>query len=133
MAISDPTIIVNVIAAIFGLIISLIGLLMLTVSYLLIKGRISRSRNMGIGFRIKEAYASDEAWYHINREGGKLMILPSLAQIACGLFIIYAAFDVPWLLTAVILIAIALAIAGSLILLGYVKRVSQNEIKPPVS
>jgi hypothetical protein len=87
MATTNAEIILGVIIAINGLILTGAGLLMYHMSGKLVRGEISRKNNMGIGFKIKEAYASDEAWYRINREGGKLMILPSLALAALGVLI----------------------------------------------
>jgi hypothetical protein len=127
MEVSNPTIIVNIIAAIFGLIIFCVGLLMLLVSYLLIKGKISRKRNMGIGFRIEEAYASDEAWYRINRGGGKLMIIPSLAYVVIGILIALCPFILPGYRETIVIAGLVGVIVVMFPLFGYVIWVQRNE------
>jgi hypothetical protein len=127
MALANAEIIMDAIMVIYGAIILLIGVLMLVVSFLLIKGRISRKGNMGIGFRTREAKASDEAWYRINRDGGKLMILPSLAFMASGLLLVLCPFLAPGLRDAVVLVVLACAIVTALLLGGYVLWVRRNE------
>jgi hypothetical protein len=81
-------IIIGIIIAINGLALIGAGLMLYRVAGMLIRGEVSRKNNMGIGFKIKEAYASDEAWYRINREGGKQMILSSQALAALGVLIV---------------------------------------------
>ncbi len=61
----------GIIIAINGLVLIGVGLLLYRVAGELVRGEISRKNYMGRGFKIKEAFASDEAWYRINREGGK--------------------------------------------------------------
>ena len=79
-----------------GLIIVGAGWVSLVVAGKLVRGEVSRKNNMGMGFKIKEAYASDEAWYRINRDGGKQMILPSKAVIALGvLMVLYGVLMIP--------------------------------------
>jgi hypothetical protein len=114
---------------IYGTVISLPGLLMLIVSYLLIKGRVSRKRNMGTGIRTREAYASDEAWYRINREGGKLMIIPSAGFVACGLLLVISPFIAPGLREAGTVAILACAIGTVLLLGGYVIWVRRDAAK----
>jgi membrane protein implicated in regulation of membrane protease activity len=129
MATANADIIFNVALAINGLIFVAIGLVLYYVSRKLIQGKVGRKNNMGIGFKIKEAYASDEAWYRINREGGKLMIAPSLALIALGVLMVLCG-----ILFHISLLVFNIAIVVSLLvivlpLFGYWIWVRRNERK----
>ena len=112
------------------------GWVMLVVAGKLVRGEVSRKSNMGMGFRIKEVYASDEAWYRINREGGKQMILPAKAVIALGvLMVLYGALTIPlrfvihtsFLVFNVIIVVILLVILVPSV--GYWLWVRRNERK----
>ncbi|MEM1443919.1 MAG: SdpI family protein [Verrucomicrobiota bacterium] len=48
--------------------------------------------NPTYGFRIKEAFQSDEAWFAINAYGGKWMLIWSLVIVALGLLFLVAHF-----------------------------------------
>jgi hypothetical protein len=113
--------------AIFGLVILFAGLLMLAVARKFVRGEISRKGYMGMGIKIKEAFASDEAWYRINRGGGKLMIIPSLVFIALGLLIILSVFLFPGYYEAVVIAALVGVIVAMFPLFWYVIWVKQNE------
>jgi membrane protein implicated in regulation of membrane protease activity len=119
MATTNAEIIFNVAIAVSGLIFAALGLVMYYMSRKLVRGEVSRKNNMGIGFKIKEAYASDEAWYRINRGGGKLMILPSLTLAALGVLmalfgVLMAffgfAFHFSLLVSIVVMVAIVLIV-----------------------
>jgi hypothetical protein len=112
---------------IFGLFISGAGLLMLVVSRKLIRCEISRKGYMGIGIKIKEAFASDEAWYRINREGGKLMIIPSLAYVVIGILIALCPFILPGSRETVVIAGLAGVVVVMFPLFGYVIWVRRNE------
>lgn len=126
---ANSDIIVSIIMVIFGLILTLMGLLMLVVARQLIKGEISRKNYMGRGIKIKEAFASDEAWYRINRGGGKLMIFPSLALMALGVLLVLCPFIFPGSVKAVVIIALVCIVITALPLFGYVIWVKHTEPK----
>jgi len=117
----------NIIMVIFGLIIIGAGLLMLVVSRKLIRCEISRQRYMGIGIKIKEAFASDEAWYRINRGGGKLMIIPSLAYVVIGILIALCLFILPGCRETIVIAGLAGVVVAQFPLFGYVIWVRRNE------
>ncbi|MEM1443105.1 MAG: SdpI family protein [Verrucomicrobiota bacterium] len=48
--------------------------------------------NPTYGFRIKEEFQSDEAWYAINAYGGKWMLIWSFVIVALGLLFLAAHF-----------------------------------------
>ncbi len=135
MATINTEIVLNVLIVACGLSIIGAGWAWLVIGGKLARGEIPR-KNMGIGFKIKEAYASDEAWYRINREGGKQMILSSKALAAPGalmvLFgIVVALFGFElrfmFLVPAVALVAIFLILLVPSC--WYVIRVKRNERK----
>ncbi|HEY3272881.1 MAG TPA: SdpI family protein, partial [Methanocella sp.] len=107
MAATDSDMIMSAIMVIFGLIISGAGLLMLVTARKLVRGEISRKGYMGRGIKIKEALASDEAWYRINREGGRLMIVPSEALMVCGIALALGPFIAPSLEEAIFVVTIS--------------------------
>ena len=132
----DAEIVLSVAMVINGLVLIGAGWVMLVVSGKLVRGEVSRKNNMGIGFKIKEAYASDEAWYRINREGGKQMILPSKAVIALGaLMALYGVLIIPcqfvfqtsFLVFNIVMVVVVLAILVPAI--GYWIWVRRNERK----
>ena len=136
MATTNADIIIGVILAINGLVLIGVGLVLYHVAGKLVRGEVSRKNNMGIGFKIKEAYASDEAWYRINREGGKRMIRPSLAVTALGVLV--ALFGVLMALfgfashTSLLIYDIAMVVILLVLLVpscGYVIWVKRNERK----
>jgi SdpI/YfhL protein family len=136
MAAINTEIVFSVFMVINGLVIIGAGWVLLVVSRKLIRGEVSRKSNMGMGFKIKEAYASDEAWYRINREGGKQMILPSKAVIALGvLMVLYGVLMIPLgfvIHTSFLVINIIVVVVLLVILVpacGYWIWVRQNERK----
>jgi len=125
--VTHSDLVIRILLVFFGLIFICSGLLSLSVARQLIRGEISRKEYMGRGIKIKEALASDEAWYRINRGGGKAMIIPSLAFIAMGLITIACAFLYP---SAIILVAwIPFILVSFLPLFGYVIWVKRTETK----
>jgi VIT1/CCC1 family predicted Fe2+/Mn2+ transporter len=127
MAATNSDIIMNIVIVIFGLIIIGARLLMLVVSRKLIRCEISRQRYMGIGIRIKEAFASDEAWYRINRGGGKLMIIPSLAYVVIGALIALCPFILHGYRETIVIAGLVGVVAVMFLLFGYVIWVQRNE------
>lgn len=122
--------------AIGGLVIIGIGLFISRVAGELIRGEISRKNYNGRGFKIKEAFASDEAWYRINREGGKRMILSAKMLVAIGVLmvlfgVLMAICDFPLIFSLVIFNAAFVAIILILLVPScwYVIRVKRNERK----
>ncbi len=122
-------IIFRITMVICGLIIICPGLLILSVARKLIRGEISRKNYMGRGIKIKEAFASDEAWHRINRGGGKLLIIPALAFIAMGLSVIACALLYPGGITAIFVAGMACVLVSLLPLFGYVIWVKRTEPK----
>ena len=59
------------------------GLLCIGLSIPLVRGRIGRNGFYGV--RFPESFQSDEAWYAINRFGGKRLIVWSIPLIAVGI------------------------------------------------
>ena len=59
-----------------------LGLLLVALAIPLILGRVKPNRAYGI--RISAAFASEEAWYRINRQGGFCMVGFGLAQVLLG-------------------------------------------------
>ena len=112
-----------------GLIILGPGLLSFAVARQLIRSEISRKGYRGRGIKIREAFASDEAWYRINRGGGKLLLIPSLAFIALGLGMIACALLRPGWILAVLIAGIACILVSCLPLFGYVIWVKHTEPK----
>jgi TM2 domain-containing membrane protein YozV len=127
MTAANSAIILDIFIFLFGLVISGSGALMLAIARKLIRGEISRKRYMGIGFKIKEAFASDEAWYRINRDGAKLMVVPSLAFVACGVLLALCPFFFPSLRDILLVITFACIIMMILVLAGYVIWVRRSE------
>jgi|AGTN01.2.fsa_nt_gi hypothetical protein len=126
----------SAIIAISGLIFIGIGLALHRLAGKLVRGQISRKNYMGRGFKIKEALASDEAWYRINREGGKQMILPSLIVVALGMLM--ALFGVLLAIfeflsdTSLLIYYIAMAVAVLVMVvppIRYVIWIKRNERK----
>lgn len=66
-----------------------VGLLIAASSIPLVRGRIPPNRFYGVRFR--ECYQSDEAWFAINRFGGKHLLLWSVPTVLLGI----AAFFLP--------------------------------------
>lgn len=66
-----------------GLIWTLAGLLIGASAIALVRGRIRPNRFYGVKFR--ECYQSDEAWFAINRFGGKRLLLWSVPLVLLGL------------------------------------------------
>ena len=122
--------------AMSGLVIIGVGLFVSRVAGELVRGEISRKNYNGRGFKIKEAFASDEAWYRINREGGKRMILSSKLLVVIGVLmalfgVLMAICDFPRLFS--ILIFNAAFVAVILVMLvpscWYVIQVKRDERK----
>lgn len=123
-----------------GLVLVGAGWVLLVVSRKLIRGEVSRKNNMGMGFKITEAYASDEAWYRINREGGKKMILPSKLVIALGvLMALYGVLIIPFRFvfqTSFLVFNVVMVVILLVILVpscGYTIWVKRNERKKKVA
>lgn len=123
---SSDLMIFNIIMAIMGLIIFIVGVYLLNVLIKLINGRIKRDERMGRGFKIKEALVSDEAWYKINRDGAKLMILPTLLLMACGIFLVIIPLVFSSLLEAVFIFTMACVLLLGAVSVGYAISVKRN-------
>jgi hypothetical protein len=123
MALSNPEIF-SIIVAVFGVIFILIGLGMLYLCSLFLRGKIKRNRSAG--FRIKEAFESEEAWLRINREGAKLLIGPSLGFIACGLLMIFYRNGSPALVEVISAVLLACAVLTAVLAAAYVWKVKRN-------
>ena len=71
---------------VFGYLYFGLGLLFAAVAVPLIFGRVPR--NPWYGVRIHAAFESDEAWYRINRHGGKSLLGLGCTLVAVGVFIV---------------------------------------------
>src|SRR5262245_10722907 len=72
----------DAVAITIGISWTLAGLLCIGLSIPLIRGKVSR--NAFYGVRFPESYQSDEAWFAINRFGGKRLALWSIPLIVVG-------------------------------------------------
>lgn len=77
------------IALALGLTWSLAGLLIAALAVPLVRGRIRRNHFYGV--RFPESFQSDEAWFAINRFGGKRLLVWSVPIVLLGI----AAFFLP--------------------------------------
>ena len=70
-----------------GLSWTLAGLLCIAVSLPLIRGKIGRNSIYGI--RLPQSFQSDEAWFAINRFGGKRIVIWSVPMVAVGIVCLF--------------------------------------------
>jgi hypothetical protein len=71
------------VAWIIGISWTLAGLLCIALAIPLVRGRVGR--NAFYGARFPQSFQSDEAWFAINRFGGKRLIVWSLPLVAIGI------------------------------------------------
>lgn len=74
-------------ALILGLIWTLVGLLMAGLAIPLVRGRIRPNHFYGV--RFAESFQSDEAWFAINRFGGKRLLLWSVPIVLLGVVTLF--------------------------------------------
>lgn len=75
------------IALTLGVIWTLVGLLIAALAIPLARGRVRPNRFYGV--RFPESFQSDEAWFAINRFGGKRLLLWSPAMILLGIAVLF--------------------------------------------
>jgi hypothetical protein len=73
----------DAVAITIGLSWTFIGLLTTALCIPLVRGRVGR--NPFYGIRFPQSFQSDEAWFAINRFGGKRMIIWSIPMIVIGI------------------------------------------------
>jgi hypothetical protein len=76
------------------------SLIITAASVPLVRGRVPRNRIYGI--RLSQSFKSDEAWYEINRFGGKRLIAWAIPLLAIGLACLFLRLQGHPLLTLVL-------------------------------
>ncbi len=110
-----------------------LGIVFITISIPLLRGKIQRNRWYGV--RIPKSYVSEDNWQKINRYGAKAMILWSIPVLVIGLAMLCAAFfvetqqkDFAWILP---LSLSGLLIFGALIQTLIWSRKLPGKVDPP--
>jgi len=100
----------------FPLVITLVGLITTVLCIPLILGKVRPNRFYGI--RTREAFASEENWYRINRAGGKALLPASLIMTIMGLigFVVPPAYLVAYEIPATIMILASVIITSRMLL-----------------
>jgi hypothetical protein len=73
----------DTIAIIIGTAWTFAGLLIIVLSIPLVRGRVPRNRLYGV--RLHQSLQSDDAWYAINRFGGKRLIASAIPLVLLGI------------------------------------------------
>ena len=102
-----------------------VGVLVILLALPLYRGKVGR--NWVYGVRFRASFASDEAWYAINRYGARqLMLWSSLLVILGGVVLLLPLENRPWLPIALVLLPAALLLPPCVLSYRYARRYGEG-------